>query len=269
MSTYPGTEASAPAGLLVSMILLVSVCGPPRPATSILRPRVPPQLIARDPKVDRSHCRIDWAWRCPARTGDRMLVRPEQPQGQGALKAPCPLARLCRGLAVGHDPRPLHANGAEVLVCGDAELHPAPASPELSAAARFHRVDGEPPDVPLAIASKRAAMALPPGACLATEPRALRRNRGVDVTRRALLDRHPQVGADLARVARMDLRHVTADVHWTDYGRVTERERIVLSACRRRAYKSHRRNGGDRKETSQLSSLRGQGAHATPDPEND
>jgi len=24
----------------------------------------------------------------------------------------------------------------------------------------------------------------------------------------------------------MDLRHVTADVHWTDYGRVTERERI-------------------------------------------
>jgi len=57
----------------------------------------------------------------------------------------------------------------------------------------------------------------------------------------------------------MDLRHVTADVHWTDYGRVTERERIVLSACRRRAYKSHRRNGGDRKETSQLSSLRGKG----------
>jgi len=99
-------------------------------------------------------------------------------------------------------------------------------------------------------------MALPPGGSHVAEPRALRRYGRVDVTRRALLDGDPDVGADVARVPRMDIRHVTTHVHRTKQGRVTESERIVLSARRSCADKSHRPNGGDSKEASQLPSVR-------------
>ena len=64
------------------------------------------------------------------------------------------------------------------------------------------------------------------------------------------------MGADVARVPRMNLCHVATHMHWTEHGRVAERKRIVLSARRSCADKRHRRNSGDRKETSQLFSLR-------------
>src|SRR5215213_11627912 len=154
------------------------------------------------------------------------------------------------GLAVGYDSRPLHANGVEVLVGRDAELHPRPAAPEPSAAALFDRVNREPRRMPLAVAGEGAAMALPPGAIRATEPKALRSNGRVNVSRVALLGRDPDVIADVARVPRMNLCYVTTHVHWAEHGRVAERERIVLSARRRCSDKSDSGNSGDRKQTS-------------------
>ena len=100
-------------------------------------------------------------------------------------------------------------------------------------------------------------MALPPGAVRATEPKPLRRNGGVDVSRVALLGRDPDVIADVARVPRMNLCNVTTHVHRAEHGRVTERERIFLGARRGCSDKRHRGNSGDRKETAQLFSLRG------------
>ena len=69
-------------------------------------------------------------------------------------------------------------------------------------------------------------MALPPGALRATEPKALRCNGRVNVSRVALLGRDPDVIADVARVPRMNLCDVTTHVHRAEHGRVAERERI-------------------------------------------
>jgi hypothetical protein len=77
------------------------------------------------------------------------------------------------------------------------------------------------------------------------------------VSRVALLDRDPDVIADVARVPRMNLCDVTTHVHWAEHGCVAKRERIVLSARRRCPDKPDRGNSGDRKETSQRFSLRG------------
>src|SRR5215204_3269651 len=126
--------------------------------------------------------------------------------------------------AVDHDPGPLHAHGAEVVAASDAELHPGPAFPQLAAAARFGGVDGEPGHVPLAVAGETAGMALPPGAVRATEPKSVRCNGRVDVSRVALLGRDPDVIAGLARVPCVNPRHVTADMHRAEHVGVTECE---------------------------------------------
>ena len=109
-------------------------------------------------------------------------------------------------------------------------------------------------------------MTLPPAAIRAAEPKPLRRNGGVDVSRVALLGRDPDVIADVARIPRMNLCDGTTHVHWTEHRRVAERERIVLSARGSRSDKPDRGNSGDRKETSQLFSLRGspRRGHAIP-----
>jgi len=75
-----------------------------------------------------------------------------------------------RELGVGDDPRPLHADGAQIVLGSDAELHPAPAVTQLAAAALFHRVNREPCDVPLAVAGEGPAMALPPRARAPPKP---------------------------------------------------------------------------------------------------
>ena len=100
-------------------------------------------------------------------------------------------------------------------------------------------------------------MALPPGAVRATEPEALGCNGRVNVSRVALLGRDPDVVADVARVPRMNLCDGTTHVHWAEHRRVAERERIVLSARGSCCDKPDGGNSGDRKETSQLFSLRG------------